>query len=157
MTVGFADITPAAPARPPLRQVVTERGLALPSGTAASEAGRLDPAAMAGIATSAFRAHGHICNVMTHISGGHWDRVEDALRLILDPRAGRSDLTPLAENIVELLSADAGVTGRIAKPYFETLMARLLPADAAATLCAHVACLLLDAPARAGPAGRGGT
>ncbi|MEO9612768.1 MAG: hypothetical protein ABJG86_12865 [Nitratireductor sp.] len=156
MTVGFAEITPAAPARPRPRQVVTEGRLVLPSGTAASEAGKLDPAAMAGIATSAFRAHGHICNVMTHISGGRWDRVEDALRLILDPRAGRADLTPLAENIVELLSADAGVTGRIVKPYFETLMARLLPADAAATLCAHLACLSVEAGARTGPVGRCG-
>ncbi|MVA98689.1 hypothetical protein GN330_15695 [Nitratireductor sp. CAU 1489] len=155
MTMVFAEITPVAPVRPRTRQAVTEGGLALPRGRAA-DAGKLDPASMAGIATSAFRAHGHICNVMTHISGGHWDRVEDALRLILDPRAGRSDLTPLAENIVELLSADAGVTGRIVKPYFATLMARLLPADAAATLCAHLACLSVEAGARTGPVGRCG-
>lgn len=155
MTMVFAEITPVAPVRPRTRQAVTEGGLALPSGRA-TDAGKLDPASMASIATSAFRAHGHICNVMTHISGGHWDRVEDALRLILDPRAVRSDLTPLAENIVELLSADAGVTGRIVKPYFETLMARLLPADAAATLCAHLACLSVEAGARTGPVGRCG-
>ncbi|MCB1494310.1 MAG: hypothetical protein KDJ86_00870 [Bauldia sp.] len=96
---------------------------------------------LAAIVVSQFRAHGHICNVLTHISGARWDRVEEAIGAILDPRAGKRRMTPLAENIVDLLCAERGVTGRIVKPYFETLLGRLLPGEVAARLCAHVACL----------------
>lgn len=97
--------------------------------------------ALAAIVVARFRAHGHICNVMTHISGARWDRVEEAIGVILDPGAGKRQMTPLAENIVDLLCAERGVTGRIVKPYFEGLLARVLPSDVADRLCAHVACL----------------
>lgn len=97
--------------------------------------------ALAAIVVARFRAHGHICNVMTHISGARWDRIEEAIGVILDPRARKRQMTPLAENIVDLLCAERGVTGRIVKPYFEGLLARVLPCDVADRLCAHVACL----------------
>ena len=38
---------------------------------------------LAAIVVSQFRAHGHICNVLTHISGARWDRVEEARSSIL--------------------------------------------------------------------------
>lgn len=90
---------------------------------------------------ASFRRHGHICNVLTHISGVRWDRVEKALRAILDPRTGWQELDPLAENIVDLLCTDGGVTGRIMKPYFESLLAALLPPGVAARIRTQVVCL----------------
>lgn len=90
---------------------------------------------------ASFRRHGHICNVLTHISGVRWDRVEKALRAILHPQTRCRDLDPLAENIVDLLCADGGVTGRIMKPHFESLLAALLPAEVAARICTQVVCL----------------
>ncbi|WP_180899638.1 hypothetical protein [Martelella soudanensis] len=112
-----------------------------PPSLAADVIAELPISELAAIVVSHFRAHGHICNVMTHISGARWDRVEEAIRVILDPCAGKGQMTPLAENIVDLLCAERGVTGRIVKPYFETFLGRLLPAEVAARLCAHVACL----------------
>ncbi len=94
---------------------------------------------LAAVVVAHFRAHSHICNVMTHISGARWDKVEEAIGVILDPCAGKLQMTPLAENIVDLLCAERGVTGRIAKPYFEALLIRLLPADVAARTSARVA------------------
>lgn len=99
---------------------------------------------LAAIVVSRIRAHGHTFNVMTHISGARWDRVEEAIRVILDPRAGKRQMTPLAENIVDLLCAERGVTGRIVKPYFEELLNRLLPAEIAARICTHVECLCAE-------------
>ena len=49
---------------------------------------------------AAFRQHPHISNVLTHISSSNWGKVEQALRSILDPRAGSCDLSPLAQNII---------------------------------------------------------
>ena len=97
---------------------------------------------------AAFRSHGHICNVMTHISDTQWDQVENALRVILDPRTGWQALNPLAENIVDLLCADRGVTGRIVKPYFKSLLAKMLPSDAVTCICIHVACLFDELESR---------
>ena len=99
---------------------------------------------LAAVIVSHFRAHGHICNVMTHISGAQWDRVEEAICVILDPTAGKLQLTSLAENIVDLLCAERGVTGRIVKPHFEGLLRQLLPTDVAARICTHVASLGSD-------------
>lgn len=96
------------------------------------------------IVVAAFRRHPHINNVMTHISGGSWDRVEQALRAILDPLARKRELTPLARNIIDLMCADRGVTGRILKPYFRDLLATVLPLPVAAHLTANVTCLFLE-------------
>lgn len=93
---------------------------------------------------AAFRRHPHINNVLTHISRGSRERVEQALRVILDPLAGSRDLSPLARNIVDLMCADRGVTGRILKPYFRDLLATVLSPRLAARLTAHVTCLFLE-------------
>ena len=71
---------------------------------------------LAFLVVAAFRRHPHINNVLTHISDANWERVEQALRAILDPLAASRDLSPLARNIVDLMCADRGVTGRILKP-----------------------------------------
>lgn len=93
---------------------------------------------LASLVVTHFRAHGHINNVMTHISGARWDRVEDELRIILNTGTKAPKLTPLGENIIELLHAERGVTGRIVKPYFEALLAGLLPAGTAMRIRVHV-------------------
>ncbi len=76
---------------------------------------------------AAFRRHPHINNVMTHLCGAQWARVEQALREILDSRKVPDPLSPLAENLVELMDAERGVTGRILKPYVRELLDRTLP------------------------------
>jgi hypothetical protein len=85
-----------------------------------------------------FRSHPHINNVFTHLCGGRWERVGQALRVILNPLATLNDLSPLAQNIVELMCAERGVTGGILKPYFHALLAKVLPQHVAAYLRAHV-------------------
>ncbi len=93
---------------------------------------------------TAFRRHPHINNVLTHISEASWSRVEQALRVILDPRAGSGDLSPLARNIVDLMCADRGVAGRILKPYYRDLLTNILGPRIAARLVAHVTCLFIE-------------
>lgn len=96
------------------------------------------------IVVAAFRCHPHISNVVTHISGGNWKRVEQALSTILDPLSERHDLSPLALNLVDLMCAERGVTGRILRPYFQDLIAVVLRPSVAARLVAHVTSLFLD-------------
>lgn len=91
-----------------------------------------------------FRLHPHIGNVMTHISGGQWGEVGRALRTILDPHSTHNELSPLAMNILELLWAERGITGRILKPYFRALLNKLLSPHVASRLSAHVSGLLLE-------------
>ncbi|WP_047028543.1 hypothetical protein [Hoeflea sp. IMCC20628] len=93
---------------------------------------------LAGDLVAAFRAHSHINNVMTHISGARWDHVEHALHIILNSAAPPVGLSRLEANILDLICAERGVTGRIIKPFLETLLARLLPPIAAAQLQAHM-------------------
>lgn len=93
---------------------------------------------LASALVAAFRAHSHINNVMTHISGARWDHIERALHIILDFAAVPVALSRLEANIVDLICAERGVTGRIFKPYLETLLARLLPPIPAAQLQVHV-------------------
>ena len=95
-----------------------------------------------------FRYHPHINNVFTHICGGQWERIGHALRVILNPLATLNDLSPLAQNIVELMSAERGVTGRILRPYFNTLLGKVLPPQLSAHLCRHVLCLSLEIQTR---------
>jgi hypothetical protein len=99
---------------------------------------------LAFLVVAAFRRQPHISNVLTHISGANWGRVEQALRAILDPLTASRDLTPLARNIVDLMCADRGVTGRILKPYFRDLLARILSPHLAALLTDHVSLLFLE-------------
>src|ERR1019366_7580148 len=96
------------------------------------------------LVVAAFRRHPHISNVLTHISGANWERVEQALRAILDPLAASRELSPLARNIVDLMCADRGVTGRILKPYFRDFLGRILSPCLAALLTNHVSFLFLE-------------
>lgn len=94
------------------------------------------------IVEAAFRRHPHVGNVLTHVSGARWDRVAGALDVIFDPSTKRGELSPIAVNLVELLSAEGGPTGRILKPFFSGLLKRLLSSGAATRLLAHVEDLL---------------
>ena len=93
---------------------------------------------------AAFRRHPHINNVLTHISGGNWLQIEQALSAILDPNAGRGALSPLAMNIIDLMCADRGITGRILKPYYSGFLITALGESAARRLIAHVTCLFIE-------------
>jgi hypothetical protein len=93
---------------------------------------------------AAFRSHPHLSNVLTHISGGSWDRIEQALQVILDLRSGRNDLSPLVRNIIDLMCADRGITGRIFKPYYQNLLVTLLGGAVAKRLIAHIMCLFME-------------
>ena len=67
---------------------------------------------------AAFRAHPHINNVLTHISRAKWAEVEKSLNRILDLATTSDGLSPLEENIIELMVGERGITGKILKPYF---------------------------------------
>lgn len=95
------------------------------------------------LVVAAFRGYPHINNVLTHISGANWGNVEQALRVILDPCAETHELSPLARNIVDLMCADRGVTGRI-KPFYRELLITLLGDAVASRLIAHVTYLFLE-------------
>jgi hypothetical protein len=99
---------------------------------------------LAFLVVAALRRQPHISNVLTHISGANWQRVEQALCAILDPLTASGDLCPLARNIVDLMCADRGVTGRIMKPYFRDLLARILSPHLAALLTDQVSLLFLE-------------
>ncbi|MBN9007535.1 MAG: hypothetical protein J0H40_19230 [Rhizobiales bacterium] len=103
---------------------------------------------------AAFRRHPHINNVLTHISGGSWSRIEEALQVIVDPDASGRDLSPLVRNIIDLICADRGVTGRIVKPYYRELLVRALGESVARRLITHVTCLFVESeamPCQIGP------
>lgn len=71
------------------------------------------------------RKHPHLNNVLTHIARGRWDRIEAALMTIFSAPNSPASLSPLARNLVDLLWAERGVTGRIAKPFFLDLCASM--------------------------------
>ncbi|MGO4558222.1 hypothetical protein [Mesorhizobium sp. 2RAF21] len=100
-----------------------------------------------------FRRHPHVSNVKTHISGARWGRIAQALRAILGPAGIREDLSPLAQNIVELMWAERGVAGRILKPYLHEQFVSILPRPVADHLLGQIAGLC-GAP-QAGIAHRG--
>ena len=144
MMVGWAKVKPLETAGSGQIAALME-GLGEPTVRLATDhKADLAVSELAAVIVSHFRAHGHICNVMTHISGAQWDRVEEAIWVILDPTAGKLQLTSLAENIVDLLCAEREVTGRIVKPHFEGLLRQLLPTDVAARISTHVASLGSD-------------
>jgi len=88
---------------------------------------------------AALHRHPHLSNVLTHISRSSWPRIEQTLRVILDARTQRNDLTPLARNMLDLMCAGRGDTGRIFKPYFNYLLGALAGPQVASTLSAHIA------------------
>lgn len=49
-----------------------------------------------------------------------------------------SDLSPLAENILTLICAERGVTGRILKPYFRDVLQAILHVEQAEGFAIHV-------------------
>jgi hypothetical protein len=93
---------------------------------------------------AAFRAHPHISNVLTHISRANWNHVESALNAILDPVTTSEALSPLAHNILDLMCADRGVTGRILRPYFHAVLHRLVGPTGAERLIHHAEALFAD-------------
>ena len=100
---------------------------------------------------AAFRRHPHVSNVLTHICGAQWERVEQALRAIFGPVAASGRLSPFADDLAELMWAERGVTGRILKPYMRDLLASILPRRSAERLLDQVAALSLARQARALP------
>lgn len=87
---------------------------------------------------AAFRAHPHINNVLTHISRADWARVEQALNSIMDLTANSNNLPPLEQNIIDLMCADRGITGRLLKPYFHAALYRLVGPKVAERIIHHV-------------------
>lgn len=90
------------------------------------------------------RDHSHLANVLAHISRNNWREVERALRSVFDGSTQGRDLSKLARNIVELLCADRGATGRIMKPYFRDFLAASLTPTQARRLSAHLTTLFLE-------------
>jgi hypothetical protein len=114
-----------------------------------------DAAAFAQRLTLAFKRHSHINNVMTHIAGGRWDRIDDALTTIFASSADTATLTPLARNLIDLLWAEGGTTGRIMKPFFLEICRTSLPPWLAQRCELGIAALA--SPARSSPGGPTGT
>jgi uncharacterized protein (DUF2249 family) len=92
----------------------------------------------------AFRVHPHLSNVLTHISGASWAKVEQSLNSILDLTTTSGSLSSLDQNIIDLMSADRGITGRIMKPYFRAVLRRVLEPDHAERLISHIDALSLE-------------
>ena len=93
---------------------------------------------------AAFRAHPHINNVLTHISRAKWVEVEKSLNRILDLATTSDGLSPLEENIIELMVGERGVTGKILKPYFVTALHSRLEPSHAERLIRHIKTLYLE-------------
>lgn len=91
-----------------------------------------------------FRGHPHISNVLTHVAGGDWRKAERAIATILDPAANGRVLPPLERNLVRLLRAGRGTTGRLLKPYFEELAWNVLGPEKAGRLLDHLDRLLSE-------------
>lgn len=112
-----------------------DRSLATPA--------RLSTAELAFRIFAVFRGHPHISNVLTHISRSNWTQVERELNIILNPTT-TGGLSSLARNIVDLMCAERGMTGKILKPYFHAALQRLLGPDEAEQLIRHVEALFLE-------------
>ena len=93
---------------------------------------------------AAFRARPHFSNVLTHISRSNWKNVEGALNAILDPPMAIDEFSPLAHNILDLMCAERGTTGKILKPYFHAVLNRLLEPPGAGLLVQHVEALFAN-------------
>lgn len=93
---------------------------------------------------ASFRAHPHINNVLTHIARANWIQVEHTLNTILDPTTTSGGLSPLAQNIVDLMCAERGITGKILKPHFHAALYRLLGPNGAKLLIHHIEALFLE-------------
>jgi hypothetical protein len=105
---------------------------------------KLSTEELAFITLAVFRAHPHISNVLTHISRADWAMIERSLASILDPATKSGTLSPLEQNIIDLMCADRGISGRILKPYFHALLHRLLDPRHAERIIRHVDLLFLE-------------
>jgi len=92
----------------------------------------------------AFRAHPHLNNVLTHISRANWPSLEHSLRRILDPATTGEGLSPLEQNLLDLMCADRGITGRILKPYFRAVLYNLLEPGRADRIIGHIQSLFRE-------------
>ena len=118
----------------------------LPTAEPTTPGDHLEPSA-AGLAfriVSALRAHPHISNVLTHISRAKWSEVEKSLNRILDLSTTSDGLSPLEENIIDLMVGERGVTGTILKPYFQAALYRILRPSHAERLIRHINALYLE-------------
>ncbi len=93
---------------------------------------------------ASFQAHPHINNVLTHISRANSTRLEQSLRSILDLTTPSDRLSPLEQNIVDLMCADRGTTGKILRPYFHSVLRKVLQPDQADRMIRHVDFLFLE-------------
>lgn len=92
----------------------------------------------------AFRAHPHLSNVLTHISGANWAKTERSLGSILGFATTSDSLSPLEKNIVDLMCADRGITGQIMKPYFHAVLRRVLEPDRTERLIRRITALFVE-------------
>jgi len=99
----------------------------------------IDPEGLARWLVADLRSHPHLCNVLTHVGGANWNRIERSLRIILHPAASPDNLTPLAQHILELMCSERGVTGRVLKPYLHELFAKGLPRPIRNRVLGHIA------------------
>jgi hypothetical protein len=150
----FLSVTPKAEAAEPDAATASRQAVGRRRGACADTADdrrEVDIEALVPSLVAAFRWHPHVNNVLTHICGARWERIAQALRAIFAPAAASGRLSPLADNLVELMWAERGVTGRILKPYLRQLLADILPRRSAERLLDHVAALSLARQARALP------
>lgn len=134
------------PAEAQLVRGVTLREYLLPQAQASESGSRpeLSTAELAFRIFAAFRAHPHINNVLTHISRAKWVEVEQSLTRILDLSTTSDGLSPLEENILDLMAGERGITGKILKPYFAAALHRILEPERAGRLIRHVNALYLE-------------
>lgn len=117
----------------------------LPAAEQPSETGaELSRAELAFRIFAAFRAHPHINNVLTHIARANWVQVERSLNRILDPATASNRLSSLEQNMIDLMCAERGTTGKILKPYFHAALHRILEPRDAERLMRHVENLFLE-------------
>ena len=143
MTVPFrlgsrADVQPT--------QTAILREDLLPTAESIKSEDHLEPstAELAFRIVSALRAHPHISNVLTHISRAKWGEVEKSLNRILDLSTTSDGLSPLEENIIDLMVGERGITGTILKPYFQAALYRILRPSHAERLIHHINALYLE-------------
>lgn len=127
-------------------QAATFRGCLLPTTEPTQSRGRLElsTSELAFRIFAAFRAHAHINNVLTHISRAKWSEAEQSLNRILDLSTTSDGLSPLEENIIDLMVGERGITGKILKPYFLAVLHRIVEPNRAERLISHVTALYLE-------------
>ena len=70
--------------------------------------------------------------------------MERSLNSIFSLATTSGSLLPLDQNIIDLMCAERGVTGRIMKPYFHAVLHKVLEPNHAEQLIRHVTALFLE-------------